>query len=130
MFALDTNTLSYFFRGEGQVAENLAQVSPSDVAIPAIVLYEIEAGIERSQLRARLGRRLLQALDVIQVLPFDRQEARAAGRLRVELERAGTPIGPHDVLIAATALARGATLVTHNVSEFSRVPGLDVQDWY
>ena len=66
----------------------------------------------------------------IQLLPFDSECAAQAARIRVELEAAGTPIGPHDTLIAATALRHQATLVTRNVREFSRVPGLQWLNWH
>ena len=64
------------------------------------------------------------------MLPFDSECAAHAARLRVAQEAAGTPIGPHDTLIAATALRHGATLVTRNVREFSRVAGLRWVDWH
>jgi predicted nucleic acid-binding protein len=63
-------------------------------------------------------------------LPFEREAALAAARIRAQLEQQGTPIGSLDVLIAGTAIALQATLVTHNVREFSRVPGLAIVDWY
>lgn len=62
-------------------------------------------------------------------LPFDGNAARHYGRIRAELTRAGTPIGPYDFLIAAIALSRRLILVTHNTKEFSRVPGLNLEDW-
>lgn len=62
-------------------------------------------------------------------LPFDRAAAQSAARIRAELERQGTPIGPYDLLIAGQALAAGLTRVTNNVSEFRRVPGLKVESW-
>lgn len=130
MFVLDTNTLSYFFRGEGRVAEHLASVAPSDVGIPTIVVFEIESGIARSRESRRRRLQLDEALSTIQVLPFGRKEARAAARIRADLERAGVPIGPYDVLIAGTALAYGATLVTRNEREFRRIPGLAVENWF
>ena len=63
------------------------------------------------------------------MLPFDADDALAAGEVRTALELRGTPIGPYDVLIAGHALRHGATLVTANTREFSRVPGLMVEDW-
>jgi tRNA(fMet)-specific endonuclease VapC len=130
MYVLDTNTLSYFFRGEGRIAEHLSTVSPSDIGIPAIVLFEIEAGIARSADASRRRAQLDEALSTIQLLPFGRKEARSAARIRADLEEAGKPIGPYDVLIAGTAVANGATLVTRNQREFQRVAGLVVENWY
>jgi tRNA(fMet)-specific endonuclease VapC len=63
------------------------------------------------------------------VLPFDREAADVYARARFELERVGRPIGERDLLIASIALARGLTVVTHNVSEFARVPGVKTEDW-
>lgn len=130
MYVLDTNTLSYYFRGEGRVAERLSSVSPSDVAIPSIVLFEIESGIARSPEATKRRSQLDSALSAVEVLPFGRNEARTAAKVRADLEARGKPIGPYDVLIAGTALAHGATLVTRNVREFRRVPGLTVENWF
>ena len=73
---------------------------------------------------------LAQLLRPMQLLPFDSECAAHAARIRVDLEAVGTPIGPHDTLIAATALRHQATLVTRNVREFSRVAGLQWLNWH
>jgi tRNA(fMet)-specific endonuclease VapC len=130
MFVLDTNTLIYFFKGMGRVAERLLAQSPQDIGIPAVVLYELEVGIARSTSPQKRQKQLAEMLAVVTVLPFGTAEARAAAAIRAALEGAGTPIGPYDVLIAATALANRDILVTHNVREFGRVPGLQIEDWY
>jgi len=130
MFALDTNTLIYFFKGIGRVAENLLAQPPSEIEIPTVVVYEIETGIAKAERPQTRRSQFDQLLDVVHLLPFDHAAARQAARLRARLERSGTPIGPLDTLIAGTALARGATLVTHNTREFSRVEGLNLTDWY
>ena len=128
-FALDTNTLSYFMRGEGRVAERLAATPPQQVALPAIVIYEINFGLRRAGRRAQLDgfARMVQATTV---LDFDAEAADHAARIRLELEAAGTPIGPTDLLIVAIARRHARILVTHNVRAFTRVPGLEVEDWY
>jgi tRNA(fMet)-specific endonuclease VapC len=130
MFLLDTNTLIHFFKGRGKVAERLFAVPPSDVAISAVTLYEIEVGIAKSEQPARRRRQFDAFLAVVLVLPFDRSAARAAATVRAELERRGLPIGPLDNLNAGIALAHRATLVTRNTREFSRLPNLAVMDWY
>jgi tRNA(fMet)-specific endonuclease VapC len=129
VYALDTNSVIHFFRGKGRVARRLLAVPPSEVAIPTAVLYEIEVGLERSTSPARRRQQLTDLLSVTRLLTFGPREARAAARVRAILERAGTPIGPLDTLIAGTALHHRATLVTHNVDDFGRVPGLIVEDW-
>jgi tRNA(fMet)-specific endonuclease VapC len=130
VLALDTNTLIYYFKGMGKVGEHLLSAAPGDVAIPAVVLYELEVGLAQSAQPAKRKRALDAILESVQILPFDAGAARASASTRVALERAGTPIGPLDLLIAGTVLARGAILVTHNTAEFARVPGIRLADWF
>jgi tRNA(fMet)-specific endonuclease VapC len=130
MFVLDTNTVVYFFRGQGLVASRLLSVAPSQIRIPAVVQFELETGVRKSSQPATRRAQLDTLLDSVEVVPFDRAAAVAAAEVRARLEQSGTPIGPLDVLIAATALVLGATLVTRNQREFLRVDGLRVVDWY
>lgn len=132
MLMLDTNTISYYFRGDPQVVPRLQAVPPAEIGVPAIVEYELRFGLLRLPPQAAAPRleALAQLLRPMQVLPFDSACAAHAASIRVALEAAGTPIGPHDTLIAATALRHQATLVTRNVREFSRVPGLRCLNWH
>lgn len=130
MYVLDTNTLIYFFKGMGNVAQRLLAQSPQDIAIPAIVLYELEPGIAKSSQPKKRQKQLATLTSQMQVLPFAITEAQTAAHIRANLEKKGTPIGEYDTLIAATALAQRATLVTHNTQEFSRVPKLTIEDWF
>lgn len=130
MWALDTNTVIHYFKGVGHVAEHLLATPPSRVAVPSVVVYEIEVGILKSGEANKRRRQFAELLEVVKVLPFAQEEAQSAARIRVELERKGTSISPLDLLIAGTALAHGATLVTRNTGEFSRVPGLALENWY
>ena len=132
MLILDSNTISYYFRGDPQVVPCLQALSPADIGVPAIVEYELRYGLLRLPPEAATPRLLALSalLRPIQILPFDSECAAHAARIRVELEAAGTPIGPHDTLIAATALRHQASLVTRNVREFSRVPGLQWLNWH
>lgn len=130
MYLLDTNTLIYFFKGQGKVAERLLAIPPGEVAISSLSMYEIEVGIAKSAQPAKRRRQFDAFLAAVAVLPFDRPAARAAAMVRVDLERRGIPIGPLDNLIAGVALAHRATLVTHNMREFARLTNLVVQDWY
>jgi tRNA(fMet)-specific endonuclease VapC len=130
VLALDTNTLIYYFKGTGRVADHLKATAPRDVAIPAVVLFELMVGVNKSAQPHVRRKHLRTLLQTIRVLPFDESCAQAAADIRAQLEQAGNPIGPLDTLIAGTALAHSATLVTHNTSEFSRVPGLAVVDWF
>lgn len=130
MYALDTNSVIYFFKGMGRVAERLLGTPPREIAIPAVVLYELELGLAKSSAPERRRLQVDELVRRVIILPFGPAEARVTARIRADLERIGEPIGPLDFLIAGTALARGATLVTHNTKEFGRVGGLSLEDWY
>tara|TARA_R110002126_G_scaffold54466_9_gene147469 strand:- start:333 stop:731 length:399 start_codon:yes stop_codon:yes gene_type:complete len=129
-YALDTNTLIYFFKGMGNVAPKLLMKAPGDILLPAVVLYELETGIAKSNAPAKRRDQLNELLKVIQIIPFEAKAARIAADIRAELEQQGRMIGPLDNLIAASALATGAILVTRNTSEFSRISGLIVENWF
>lgn len=130
MYCLDTNTVIHYFKGSGRVAENLLARSPAEMCIPSVVLYELLFGIIKSAAPAAKRSDFGRFLSVLTVLPLGVKEAEEAASLRSELEAKGTPIGPYDVLIAGTARANTATLVTHNIREFSRVDGLRLEDWH
>jgi tRNA(fMet)-specific endonuclease VapC len=129
-YLLDTDTLIYFFKGEGRVAQHLLAVPPNEIAIPAIVLYEIEVGIAKSSSPQKRRAQLEDFLSLVHLIPFGGKEARIAANLRARLEGQGRPIGPYDILIAGSALANNCTLVTHNKAEFERVERLKIEDWY
>lgn len=130
MYLLDTNTLIYFFKGMGNVAHRLLGEAPKNIAIPAIVLFEMQVGIAKSPSPSKRGKQLAELLSTVSVLPFGAHEAESAARIRAQLESRGLVIGPYDILIAGTAMAHHATLVTHNTNEFSRIDNLQIEDWY
>jgi tRNA(fMet)-specific endonuclease VapC len=130
MLALDTNTLIHFFKGVGRVKDRLLATPPGEVAIPAVVLYELEIGIAQSRQPSKRRAHLEALVSVVTILSFDAACAKCAADVDTALRRKGTPIGPMDTLIAGTALAHQATLVTHNLGEFRRVPGLKLVDWF
>lgn len=132
MLIFDSNIISYYLRGDPQIVPHVQALAPTEVGVPAIVEYELRYGLLRlpqEAARPRLAA-LMQLLQPMQRLPFDSDCAAHAARIRVELEAAGIPIGPHDTMIAATAIRHQATLVTRNVREFSRVPGLQWLNWH
>ena len=130
MFMLDTNTLIYFFKGMGEVEENLFSYSPKNIFIPSIVIYELQVGIAKSNNPQKREKQLATLLEQINVIEFGEREAKASALIRADLEKKGTPIGPMDILIAGSAKAHNLTLVTHNTKEFMRVEGLDLKDWF
>ena len=126
---LDTNALSELIRNpQGPLTRRIAAVSPSAVCTSAIVACELRFGAQRKG-SAPLKERVEALLDALAVLPFDHPADVHYAEIRHDLERRGTRIGSHDLLIAAHARSRGLTLITHNIREFQRVPGLRVEDW-
>lgn len=138
MYILDTNTLIYYFKNQGNVAQNLEAVPSADIAISTIVLFELQVGLAKSTSPTKRSQQLQQLLSRVNLVPFDRAAALAAGSIRAQLEQQGTSIGPMDILIAGTAVALQGTIVTRNGREFSRVVGLPmpsgrsltIVDWY
>jgi tRNA(fMet)-specific endonuclease VapC len=133
MIALDTNVvITAINRRVPRVRTRLLQtlVDGTVIGIPSIVLFETWYGIKKSE-RAQENAANLSAFLALDLThwPFEPEDAEEAGDIRAVLERAGTPIRPYDILIAAQARRRGATLVTANTREFARVPGLKTEDW-
>lgn len=112
----------------GQTARRVAEVGQDNVATSIIVAAELRFGAERRS-SARLTRQIELVLSTLPTLPLGEDADRHYARVRTDLERRGLPIGSNDLLIAAHALALGATLVTDNVREFARVEGLAVENW-
>lgn len=130
MFLLDTNICIYWLKGMyPNIGRRMRALSPDQVALPAIVEAELRLGAYKSLTREKTTAIVEAFLAPLTIVPFGSTEARVYARIRGEAEAVGKPIGPNDLLIAATALSRGATLVTHNVGEFSRVAGLQIEDW-
>lgn len=130
MFVLDSSVCIEFLRGNlPNVQEMMQATDPSQFAVPAIVEAELLTGAEKSANPAKNRRNVERFMSAFQVLPFDSACARAYSQIRASLEAKGTPIGPMDMLIAATALAHFGTVVTNNDREFTRVPGLQVEVW-
>ena len=132
MIYLDTNVVIGCLTGRlPALAERLErELLTDDIALPTIVLFELQYGIAKSARPQDNAERLATFLELpIVILPFESGDAEEAGDIRAALERAGTPIGPYDILIAAQARRRSATLVTANLREFAHVPRLKTEDW-
>jgi tRNA(fMet)-specific endonuclease VapC len=126
---LDTNTLSELIRSpRGALTERLAAIEPDEVCTSIVVACELRFGARRKGSDV-LTRRVEQLLGTLNVLPLDPPADEHYADIRAALEQLGTPIGSHDLFIAAHARSRGLTLVTHNIREFTRVPDLNVEDW-
>ena len=130
MVFLDTNIVIGLLNGRLPALRQRFEDDDRMVALSVVALFELCYGIAKSERRAGSARQLEAFMESrVHVLDFDADDARDAAEIRAGLAHAGTPIGPYDVLIAAQARRRGATLVTANTREFSRVPGLSLEDW-
>ena len=132
-FLLDTNMVSDLARNpQGRVVERIKAVGPEQIAISIVVACEIRFGLAKIGRKippVRLADNVRRILAELTVIPFEPPADEHYADIRDTLERAGTPIGPNDLLIAAHARALGLTLVTENEREFVRVPGLTVENW-
>lgn len=131
-FLLDTNAwIGHLRQTSPTVTQHLSKHPASDVVLCSVVLGELLYGAEHSGPLHRAANLALVARlrQQYHSLPFDDPAAEEYGRVRAHLASQGTPIGPNDLLIAAIALANKLALVTHNTAEFSRVPGLMIEDW-
>ena len=128
-FVLDTNTCIYALKRQGHVVQRLRELSPDAIGVGIVTVAELWFGARKSARPSATRREIDGFLQPFDLLPFDLDAAEAYARSRFELERIGRPIGERDLLIASIALARGLTVVTHNTSEFGRVPGLTSEDW-
>ena len=130
MYLLDTNICISLMRNQyPEMTDKILSMDPSLLMISSITVFELEYGAAKSQQKDRTRAQLSLFLSAFTILPFDTEDAIVAGRIRGELAKKGTPIGPYDLQIAAQGISRKLTVVTHNIDEFSRVPNLQVEDW-
>lgn len=130
MYLLDTNICIYLIREQSkELIQNIQRHRVTEVAISSITLAELRYGVEKSKFQERNGEALDSFLLPIEILPFEVSAATAYGKLRAELEKSGQLIGSLDLMIAAHALSVGATLVTNDQREFSRVKALKIENW-
>jgi tRNA(fMet)-specific endonuclease VapC len=130
MYLLDTNScISILNDSSVSTTRRLRQHLPSEIYLCSVVKAELLYGARRSSREADNLRLLHRFFAPFVSLPFDDNCAGQYGSIRADLSQLGALIGPNDLMIAATALANGMTLVTHKLREFSRVPGLLIEDW-
>jgi tRNA(fMet)-specific endonuclease VapC len=128
-YLLDTNILSDFLRNpDGRAVQRAALVGEATLCTSIVVACELRYGAVKKD-SVRLSERVEKLLESLEVLALDKESDRQYAEIRLRLDQKGRPIGPNDLLIAAHALALDLTLVTANIEEFSRVPGLRVENW-
>lgn len=129
-YMLDTNICIHVIKNRPEtVIRNFLKHEPSELCISSITYAELMHGVEKSQDAERNRVAITLFLSPLSVLEFDNYAAEEYGKVRTEIERKGTPIGPMDTLIAAHARAENLILVTNNTREFNRVEGLNVENW-
>jgi tRNA(fMet)-specific endonuclease VapC len=128
-YMLDTNICIYILSGRAPQLSELFEERTKAICISAVALSELWYGVENSHRREANALILAEFSERVGVLHFSPQAAKWYGRIRAGLRRAGTPVGFHDMMIAAHALAEDLTLVTNNRREFDRIPGLRVENW-
>ena len=128
-YLLDTDTCIDVLRQRPGVVERLSRISPGDCAVSTITVYELFCGLAKARDATREKQKIERFVAAIVELPLDRTAALAAAKVRADLDRQGTPIGPYDILIAGQALASGLALVASNIREFQRVGGLRLELW-
>ncbi len=130
MYLLDTNICIAILNGTSTgVVQRLKQTPRSNVYLCPIVKAELYYGAHKSTRRGQNLALLERFFSEFEILLFNDRGAEIYGSIRAVLAKKGTPIGPNDLIIAATALAYDAVLITHNIREFSRVPDLKIEDW-
>ena len=128
-FLLDTDTCIYALKQNERVLERLLSAARQDVVVSVITEGELRTGAAKSSTPSRSLQLVENFLSPITLIEFTSDDAITYATVRAKLERAGTPIGPLDTLIASQAVARGLTLVSNNEREFRRVAGLAVENW-
>jgi len=129
-YLLDTNTCIRYLNGRSPaVVQRLNTIPETDVCVSSIVKFELRYGALRSEYVEKTVAQQKKFLNRYKSLPFDDAAHVHAAKTRADLARAGTPIGPYDLFIAAIGLANNLIVVTHNTAEFNRISGLKIEDW-
>lgn len=129
-YMLDTNMCIYMIKHKPErVFQRLCEHEKSEICISSVTYSELCYGVEKSAQKERNRVALTLFLAGIEVLNYDSDASEVYGAVRAELERAGTPVGGMDMMIAAHAIAEACILVTNNCREFERIPKLSIENW-
>ncbi len=126
---LDTNICIALMKGREKAVRRLQTLQPSDCVISTVTSYELLTGVLKCQNPTREREKVLRLMSLVHALPFDDAAADKAAEVRAHLESIGKVCGPYDMLLAGHALSRQLRVATNNVGEFTRIPGLVVEDW-
>ena len=129
-YYLDTNICVYYLKGMfPPLRERLLSFDPDAIVVPAITKAELLYGAEKSKRREENLSKIHDFLLPFHIQGFTNSETQTYAIVRSRLEKAGTPVGPNDLIIASIVISNSGMLVTHNVQEFSRINGLSIEDW-
>ncbi len=129
-FLLDTNICIYIIKKKpAEVVERMKQTGVDNIALSSITLAELSYGVEKSARPVQNRLALIKFLLPFPILAFDDRSATIYGRIRAQMERAGSIIDSLDLLIGAQTISAGLTLITNNTGEFSQVPDLRIENW-
>ncbi|QTA78949.1 Ribonuclease [Desulfonema limicola] len=129
-YLLDTNVCIKYLNASSEVVKrHIEKYEPSEIVICSVVKSELFAGAYKSKNKEKTLDKLKIFFAPLKSLTFNDKAAKAYGKIRAELEKKGTPIGPYDLQIASIAIVNDLVLVSHNKREFSRVEGLKIEDW-
>jgi tRNA(fMet)-specific endonuclease VapC len=128
IYMLDTDTISNVVREDPKVIKKLIKHENDTICISALTSAELFYGLEKKNSQ-RLFNEVRSVIGKCTIIDFDASQSELYGKIRVELEKSGTPLGNMDLLIAAAAISTGAILISHNTKHFSKIKGLKVEDW-
>lgn len=129
-YSLDTNTCIRYINGRSlSIRQKLPTIPAREIVVCSVVRGELAYGAAKSQTPEASAAKQARFLQPYATLPYDDAAAQEYGRIRAQLAKAGTPIGPYDMQIAAIALVQDLIVVTHNVAEFGRISDLKIEDW-
>ena len=129
-YIFDTNVCIRILKGDNpKILKIISKINIESIAIPSIVRYELFYGAYKSSNPENTLNKLNTFLSCFTDIPFDTESEEICGKIRAELERNGTPIGPYDLMITSIALSHNLILVTNNTKEFSRIKDLQIEDW-
>ena len=128
IYMLDTDTISNVVREHPPVIKKLIKHENDEICISALTSAELFYGLEKKNSQ-RLFDEVRSVIGKCTIVDFDASQSELYGKIRVELEKSGTPLGDMDLLIASAAMSTGAILVSHNKKHFSRIKGLKIEDW-
>ena len=128
IYMLETDMVSFLVRKNPAVIKNMIKHEDDEICISAISYAELCFGLEKKG-SEKLFNEVRVIMGKLSIISFDDSQSELYGKIRLELEKSGTPLGDMDMLIAAAALSAGAILVTHNTKYFSKIKGMKVEDW-